>query len=76
MQAYLELRVALQSVGVVSVPRVVRAYRGLRVAHVPGLGPQHAQEGGGVHRAGADLRDAQETSADGTGRGGMMQAGR
>lgn len=51
----LELSVALHSVGVVAIPRIVRADGGLRVGHIPGLGAQHAQEGGGVHGPSAHL---------------------
>jgi hypothetical protein len=52
---HLELRVPLHPVGVVSVAAVVWPDAGLSVAHVPGLWPQHAQEGGGVHGACAHL---------------------
>ena len=45
----------LEAVGVLAVAPVVRADGGLHVGHVPRLGTQHAQEGGRVHRPGADL---------------------
>ena len=46
---------ALHAVGVVAVAAVVGADARLWVAHVPRFGAEDAQEGGGVHRAGADL---------------------
>ena len=51
----LELVVHLQAVGVLAVAAVVRADGGLDVGDFPGLGAEDAQEGGGVHGAGADL---------------------
>ena len=55
LEDHLELVVLLQAVGVFAVAAIVRADGGLDVAHVPGLGPEHAQEGGRVISAGADL---------------------
>ena len=51
----LELVMQLEAVGVLAVAPIVRADGGFHVGHVPGLGAQHAQEGGRVHRAGAHL---------------------
>jgi len=51
----LELVVHLEAVGVLAVAPVVGTHGGLHVGHVPGLGTQNAQEGGRVHRPGADL---------------------
>ena len=51
----LELVMQLEAVGVLAVAPIVRADGGFHVGHVPGFGAQHAQEGGRVHRAGADL---------------------
>ena len=51
----LVLVVQLQAVGVLAVAPVVGADGRLDVGHVPRLGPEHAQEGGRVHRARADL---------------------
>jgi len=54
-QDHLELVVHLQAVGVFAVAAVIRAHRGFHIAHIPGLGSQHAQEGGRVIGAGAYL---------------------
>jgi hypothetical protein len=51
----LVLVVLLKAVGVLGVAAVVRADGGLDIRHVPGLGAEHAQEGGGVHGARAHL---------------------
>mmetsp|Transcript_8601 Transcript_8601/g.28159 ORF Transcript_8601/g.28159 Transcript_8601/m.28159 type:complete len:228 (+) Transcript_8601:1349-2032(+) len=59
----LELGVALHPVWVVAVARVVRAHAGLGVGDVPGLGAEHAEEGGGVHRARTHLGVVREEEA-------------
>ena len=51
----LELVVVLQAVGVLAVAAIGGAARGLHVGRVPGLGPDGAQEGGGMEGAGTDL---------------------
>ncbi len=51
----LVLVVQLEAVGVLAVAPIIRADRRLDVRHVPRLGPEHAQEGGRVHRPCADL---------------------
>ena len=51
----LELVVHLEAVGVLAVAPVIGTHGGLHVGHVPRLGAQDAQEGGRVHRPGADL---------------------
>ena len=51
----LVLDVLLEAVGVFAIAAVVGAHAGLDVTHVPGFWPQHAQHGGRVHRASADL---------------------
>jgi len=51
----LELVVQLEAVGVVAITPVVGADGGFDVGDVPGFGPEHAQGGGGVHGARADL---------------------
>ena len=45
----------LKAVGILAVAPVIRPHRRLDVGHVPRLGPQHTQEGVGVHRSRADL---------------------
>jgi len=47
--------VFLEAVGILPVAPVIRADGWLDVGHVPRLGPQHAQEGIGVHRPRTDL---------------------
>ena len=51
----LELVMLLEAVGVLAVTAIIGAHGGLDIGHVPRLGPQHAQEGSGVHGPGADL---------------------
>ncbi len=51
----LKLRVLLQPIGIVAIAAIVGADGRLDVGHVPWLRPQHAQGGGGIHRARADL---------------------
>ena len=55
LQDHLELRVHLHAVRVLGVAAVVGPVARLDVGHVPRLGPQHAQDGGRVGRAGAHL---------------------
>lgn len=45
----------LEAVGVLAVAPIVGTHGGFHVGHVPRLGTQHAQEGGRVHRPGANL---------------------
>ena len=51
----LELRVLLHAIGIVAVAAIVSADRWLDVGHVPRFRAEHAQRGGRVHRARADL---------------------
>src|SRR6266511_5020534 len=51
----LELVVLIQPVRVLAVAAVGGAARGLHVRDAPGLGPEDAQVGRRVHRAGPDL---------------------
>eukprot|EP00955_Chlamydomonas_euryale_P118999 366569-Chlamydomonas_euryale.AAC.36 len=55
MHSHLELRMALQPVGIVAVAAVVRPDGWLCVSDVPGLWALHPEEGGGVHGACAHL---------------------
>ena len=55
LEDHLELVMLLEAVGVLAVAPVVRADGRLDVRHVPRLGTEDAQKGGGVHRPGADL---------------------
>ncbi len=55
LQDDLELVVVLQPVGVLAVAAVLGAARGLDVGAAPGLGPERAQGGRGVERAGTHL---------------------
>jgi len=45
----------LQAVGVLTVVPIVRADGRLDVGHIPGLGAEHTQVSGRVHRPGTDL---------------------
>jgi hypothetical protein len=45
----------LQAIRVFAVAAIFRATRGLHIRGAPGLGPERAQEGGGVRRTRADL---------------------
>mmetsp|Transcript_20995 Transcript_20995/g.46002 ORF Transcript_20995/g.46002 Transcript_20995/m.46002 type:complete len:253 (+) Transcript_20995:2762-3520(+) len=51
----LELGVTLKAVGVVAVPRVVRANGWLCIADVPGLRPKDAQECGRIHSSSSNF---------------------
>ena len=55
LQDDLQLMVHLQAIRVVAEAAVVRPDTGFDVHHVPRFRAQHAQNGGGVHGAGADL---------------------
>ena len=55
LQDDLILEEGLHAVGVFAVAPVIGADAGLDVGHAPGLRPQHAQQGGGVVGARADL---------------------
>ena len=55
LEDHLELVVLEQAVRVLAEAAVGRPPRRLHVGHVPGLGPEHAQERLRVHRAGSHL---------------------
>ena len=55
LEDHLVLGVHLHTVGVLAVAAVIGSEARLGVGHVPRLWPQHAQHGGRVHGAGADL---------------------
>jgi hypothetical protein len=51
----LELGMLLEAIGVLAVAPVVGTDRRFDICHVPWLGTEHAQKGGGVHRPCANL---------------------
>jgi len=55
LQDNLKLVMLLQAVRVIAVAAVIRADRGLHVAHIPRFRTEHAQKSGRVHRSGSHL---------------------